>query len=446
MRALCGAIITAGALIALGLTALGYGIRFQSYGPEVLNPNTNQIYAAPTLVTDGVPLPMLDYGYGPWVLIVNFGYSLALTVAAAILLAVSIRHDHGVRRWQSLLLLASTVLPVLANGLYLLGIVPFVGYNPTAAVFCLSGILMAIALFRFRLFDVAPLAREMVVEHMPDPVLVLDARDRLADFNAAATILLPDLGRRSLGRPIDLLLEAKPELLERLCSIDAADTEVVMERGGEQCHYSLELSAVHDDEGQIAGRVAVFHDITERVALFERVKELASLDGLTGIFNRRHFFELSRSELNRARRHDAPLSLVLFDLDHFKQINDTYGHVCGDQVLRAVADACSDRLRSFDVFGRYGGEEFAVLLPDIGPEGALAVAERLRRGIAAAAEGLGDIEVSASFGVASVLTARGATFDDLVVLADEALYRAKSRGRDRVELATCLPAPNEVSA
>lgn len=401
-------------------------------------------YITPTLVAEGLPLPMVDYDYGPWVTVVNSGYALALGVAAVVLLARSAQHEQGERRWQSLLLLAATVLPLLSTGLYLLDVAPFTGYNPTAAVFCLSGAIMAVALFRFRLFDVAPLAREMIVEHMPDPVLVLDARDRLADFNRAALQLLPELGHGDVGRPIELVLEDHPDLLDHLDEDGTTDIEVVIRRRDEDCHYSLELSRVHESDGTAAGRVAVFHDITERVVLFERVKELASLDGLTGVFNRRHFFELSRAELNRARRHRAPISLILFDLDHFKQINDTHGHVCGDQVLRAVADACADRLRSFDLLGRYGGEEFAVLLPDIGPEGALAVAERLRRGIAAAAGRFEGMEVTASFGVASVLSAESATFDDLVILADEALYRAKGRGRDRVEQATCLPAPDPV--
>jgi diguanylate cyclase (GGDEF)-like protein len=113
-------------------------------------------------------------------------------------------------------------------------------------------------------------------------------------------------------------------------------------------------------------------------------------------------------------------------------------------VLHAVAQSCNERLRSFDLFGRYGGEEFAVLLPEVDPEGALAVAERLRRGIAAAECDVGTA-VTASFGVASMLSTGSLSFDDLLRLADEALYRAKQRGRDCVELATCIPAPMEAA-
>lgn len=403
-------------------------------------------YAAPRIIAgDGSP-QLFDYGYGLWASVVSTTYGVALALAATILLVRSATREEGERRWQTALLLASTLLPLLSALVNVAGGDPLAGYDLTPAVFGLSGALMALALFRFRLFDVAPLARDTVVENMPDPVLVLDARALLADFNRAAAHLLPSLGRHPIGTPVGTALADEPELLDRLGSAGTLDTELTMERDGEKLHYSLETFPVRGPGGTVTGRAAVFHDVTERVALFEQAKELASLDCLTGIFNRRHFFELSRAELNRARRHGTPVSLILFDLDYFKRINDTRGHVCGDRVLRAVAEACGGRLRSFDVFGRYGGEEFAVTLPDMGAEGALMVAERLRRGIAAVSHESGDIGVSASFGVASVPTARGATFDELVVLADEALYRAKSRGRDRVELATRIPAANDVVA
>jgi diguanylate cyclase (GGDEF)-like protein/PAS domain S-box-containing protein len=398
---------------------------------------------APQIISDSGGLRVLDPDYGPWVPFVYTLFAYTLSIAAIILLVDALRRGRGLLRWQSALLLTSSILPLAANALYLLGITPLPYYNPTVAVFALSAVLVAVALFRFRLFEVAPLARETVVEHLRDPVIVLDRHDRLADYNAAAARLLPALTPHVVGSDIGSVLAASPDVLERVRERAEMDAEVTLPSGGEQRHYSLELSPVRDGRGRLAGHTAVFHDITERVLLFERVKELASLDGLTGIFNRRHFFELSEAELDRARRHDSPVSLILFDLDHFKEINDTYGHQCGDEVLRAVAEAGNEKLRSFDLFGRYGGEEFAVLLPEVDPEGALAIAERLRRGIAAVEEDLGGIGVTASFGVASMLSTGSLAFDDLLRLADEALYRAKQRGRDRVELATCIPAPLE---
>lgn len=400
-------------------------------------------YGDPSLISRGVPVPMLDYDYGWWALWVSTPYALALTIAAATLLVLAVRRRCGTSRWQAALLLASTLVPLLAELVYALGWSPVQGYNLVVPAIVLSGVMMAVALFRYHLFDVAPLAREVVVESMRDPVIVLDERRCLVDFNAAAGALLPALRPEAIGGPLAVVLEGSPNVLDMLQHGSSSEREVTLRSGDDARQFSLELSPVRAARGHVAGTVAVFHDITERVELFERVKELARLDGLTNIFNRRHFFELAAAELQRARRHDASLSLILFDLDHFKEINDNHGHLRGDEVLRAVARACGDRLRSFDIFGRYGGEEFAVLLPDVDPDGALAVAERLRRGIAEVQREVG-VEVSASFGVASVLTTVGVGLDDLLALADEALYRAKSRGRDRVEEATCLPAPEQI--
>lgn len=165
----------------------------------------------------------------------------------------------------------------------------------------------------------------------------------------------------------------------------------------------------------------------------ERLERLARTDPLTGCANRRHFFELGARELERARRHSRPLSVAAIDLDHFKSVNDRYGHATGDRTLEAVVAAVEQELREGDVLGRIGGEEFAVLLPETDAAGAVDMAERLRRRIAATrvASERGPVRVTASFGVADN-SQDPLDFDKLVVRADTALYRAKETGRDRV--------------
>jgi len=157
---------------------------------------------------------------------------------------------------------------------------------------------------------------------------------------------------------------------------------------------------------------------------------------LTGCFNRTHAIETIDLELRRARRTHAPLSLIMFDIDHFKQINDRYGHLCGDAVLAAVGARMRDVLRGSDVKCRYGGEEFLILLPDTPGEGAERVAETLRTELAAMSLDWKDgaIHVTASFGVT---TAQRSELDAhaLIGRADSALYEAKASGRNRVQLA-----------
>jgi diguanylate cyclase (GGDEF)-like protein len=171
----------------------------------------------------------------------------------------------------------------------------------------------------------------------------------------------------------------------------------------------------------------------ENAQLFGEVQRLAITDGLTGTHNRHHFFELAERELNRARRFGQPVSAIMLDVDHFKQVNDTYGHAVGDQVLRVVAERCGESIRDIDILGRYGGEEFAIILPGTDLSGTPTMAERLRRSIADAPipTDKGDLTVTISLGVAS-----SAQDDEdaaaLLNRADVAMYEAKQAGRNRV--------------
>jgi diguanylate cyclase (GGDEF)-like protein len=165
----------------------------------------------------------------------------------------------------------------------------------------------------------------------------------------------------------------------------------------------------------------------------EEIYRLSTVDGLTQIFNKRYFIETLERELSRARRYDRPLALVMFDIDHFKQCNDTFGHRAGDFVLREVADVVRERARKVDVLARYGGEEFAMILPEIDIRGATAFAEKIRSMIGESKfmfEGR-HIPVTISIGVAE-LTPDVATYDDLIKRADARLYKAKQTGRNRV--------------
>lgn len=167
--------------------------------------------------------------------------------------------------------------------------------------------------------------------------------------------------------------------------------------------------------------------------VLQEVQKLAVTDSLTGLLNRRHFFELAEHELRRAKRYSRPLSAIMLDVDHFKQINDTYGHAVGDTVLREVAQVCMRETRNVDVLGRYGGEEFVIVLPECETHAAREVAERLRQSIAELSVNTpeGPVQVTASLGVAS-LSSQSMTLDALIAAADTALYSAKRGGRDNV--------------
>ncbi|MFP5239016.1 MAG: GGDEF domain-containing protein, partial [Acidobacteriota bacterium] len=167
----------------------------------------------------------------------------------------------------------------------------------------------------------------------------------------------------------------------------------------------------------------------------EQLRLQAQHDGLTGLLNRRHFSELATLAARQAKRYGQPLSVILFDMDGFKGINDTFGHAVGDEVLRGAADACRAVLRQADVAARWGGEEFAVLLPQTGLAGAMETAERLRECLEGLRAGqTGELMATASFGVASLTGDEDV--EGLLLRADAYLYEAKRDGRNRVKAQT----------
>jgi diguanylate cyclase (GGDEF)-like protein len=173
----------------------------------------------------------------------------------------------------------------------------------------------------------------------------------------------------------------------------------------------------------------------ENALLFQQVQELATRDGLTGLFNRRHFFELAERSMNLSRRYDRPLAAAMTDIDHFKGVNDTHGHAVGDEVIREVAHRLRAVLRAPDMICRYGGEEFAVLLPETGAADVPAVAARLHRAVTEhpVDTAAGPLRITVSVGVAGLLPEE--SLETLLKKADEALYAAKRAGRDRIAVA-----------
>jgi two-component system, cell cycle response regulator len=178
------------------------------------------------------------------------------------------------------------------------------------------------------------------------------------------------------------------------------------------------------------------------IASQQALRDLASRDALTGLWNRAGVLDLLDSELARARRKKVPLAVVIADLDHFKSVNDSLGHLAGDEVLRSAAGRLHDALRPYDIAGRYGGEEFLIILPDCDAENATRLADRLRQAVGKEPTSAGgrDVTVTMSLGVAVSSAHEPNDALALLAAADKALYRAKGEGRNRVCLA--LPDPD----
>ena len=293
----------------------------------------------------------------------------------------------------------------------------------------------------------------------PAVVLQLVASELVALFGARSTMVLRFLpagrvsvaaragrlpGEDGAGPPLDevarcanALAAARGTGLPALGRHGDAPCAVVPVTVGGACWGAVvvmgDAPLTHQLLGQLAAHVDAIGLVVEATAVREQLREQACTDELTGVANRRRFDERLRDELERSRRHDHPLGLLLLDLDHFKAVNDEHGHDVGDRVLREFACRVRDQLRDTDLLARLGGDEFAVLLPESDEGDCLVTAERVTRAVGDLPLAGRDLTVT----VGAVVVREGAAgAGALYRAADDALYRAKSAGRDTTVLAT----------
>lgn len=391
-------------------------------------------YRDPRVSLEG-PFPLFSFIKGPWYW-VHVAYINFSVLFGNILFFRIWRRSAPSYRRQAALMLAGSMAPWAAFLIYLSGKSPW-GLDLTPFGFAISGPICAWGLFSHYLLDLVPIARDAVFEGMRDGVIVVDASNRIVDFNPAARAILSMLLPEDIGRSATEVLKTHPTLADQI-SMDACEQEELQViSGGGTRHYHIQASPIVGRKGSHLGKTVVLSDITQQVLLLEKLKSLATVDDLTGLFNRRHFLDLGRKEIDRVKRYGSLVSVIIIDLDNFKSVNDKYGHHAGDVTLRTVAGRFRDALRVTDLIGRYGGEEFAVILPETPTDRAYLAAELLRKCIAdtpVTVDGE-EVKVTASFGVAGLNITENADLDLLLRAADRALYKAKENGRNRVELA-----------
>ncbi len=286
---------------------------------------------------------------------------------------------------------------------------------------------------------------DAIIATVREPLLVLDKELRIITANRSfyrtfqvkpaetEKRLIYDLGNRQWDIP------GLRDLLENILPMNNAFEDFEVEHDFKSIGRKtmlLNARKIYRKMNHVEMILLAFEDITERKKAEEQLKLIASMDGLTGIANRRHFDTTLDLEWRRAMRSAKPLSLIIVDVDYFKNYNDVYGHLAGDSCLQKIALTIRDSLRRAGNFvARYGGEEFIVILPDTNAEGAYLFAESLREKI----ENL-NIEhkdskvgknVTVSLGVSTTVPNKDSTQDELISIADKALYKAKQGGRNR---------------
>jgi diguanylate cyclase (GGDEF)-like protein/PAS domain S-box-containing protein len=284
-----------------------------------------------------------------------------------------------------------------------------------------------------RFQGIIELAHDGVISIASDRTITLfnPAAEQIFGWSAAEItgrsldLLIPESGRAALFQVIDTFLAGDE------ASLTLPPAAAGLRRDGSEFPAEISISKL-----RIAGRwllTAVIRDITERMAFEDRLRQLAISDPLTGVFNRRHFMEIAEAECDRARREHKPLTLAMIDADHFKAINDAYGHAVGDEVLRGLVMVARQALHGGDVLARYGGEEFVALFPDTPLEAALPRIEALRAAVAASPLGA-NVTCTVSIGVAAA--GPECSLEWALAAADGALYAAKAAGRNQVTCAS----------
>jgi diguanylate cyclase (GGDEF)-like protein/PAS domain S-box-containing protein len=277
-----------------------------------------------------------------------------------------------------------------------------------------------------KFFDDLP---ALVCEFIPDGTLTFVNRAFSEYFKAASEKLvgqsflnfIPSKERDVLKRQYMSLTPQKP--------ISIGTNKAML--NGKTQWLEWRKRAIFNEHGQVLKYQVVGVDITERKLAEEKIHFFATTDSLTGIFNRREFTRLLENEMERAQRYDTPLSLIMYDLDSFKWVNDTFGHDAGDNVLRAVTDLVRENIRIVDLAGRWGGDEFMLLMPQSDLNAAMSVAEKLREAIAG--HSFEKIDgITASFGV--TIFVHQDDSNSLLKRVDDSLYQAKKNGKNRVEV------------
>ena len=395
---------------------------------------------------------------GPWYY-VTLTQSYLLNLTGMGLLIWRFIQVKDIFRKQIYVLIGAVLFPLLVNVFYQLAprFIPdfSISIDLTPLAFIITAFLLSMGVFGLRLLDLVPIARYKVLEHIPEMVFVVDAGDRVLDANSVA--------QKNLGKPLDEIIGGDlidvfrewPELVNRFLTKHETHEEIHVP-GDPSRTLEITVSALYNRFNQLEGRIIVAHDISDRKWLEHdltyaneslknqlieiehlrlELQEQAIRDPLTNVYNRRFLMDVMERDLAQAARNENPTSVVILDIDFFKQFNDTYGHRCGDFVLQYITKFMGDRIRRGDVLCRYGGEEFVIFMPNAPIDVAYQRAESLRDELANAFieyEGL-HLKTSFSAGVAG-FPIHGSTSDTLLNAADKALYQAKNSGRNKVIL------------
>ena len=391
-------------------------------------------------------LSTITYGGFFWIHTI-YSYFLVF-LGMSMLMVMSIR-SFWIYKAQFITLFVAVLIPLLGSindsKVFFSGI----PYPIVPLCFSIMGLLLAWNLYRNKMLNIIPVARDMLIESMSDCLFVMDLNDYLIDINSSAIKLFNLQKDELIGKTAEQIIMQWPQTLNRFRGLYETQGEISIVQNGEQMFFDMKVSPVKNKYGKVIGKMVILRDITQRVLAqlevqetLKRVNELKEelykhsiRDPLTSMYNRRYLEEIFPRELANADRAHTPISFVMMDIDHFKLINDTYGHTVGDQVLLSLSTFFREHIRVGDLIFRYGGEEFLALLINSDTAAARQIAERWQTELAEQKIKISGkkINITLSMGIAEYHWNAGSG-QEIINEADVALYQAKAMGRNCISV------------
>lgn len=329
---------------------------------------------------------------------------------------------------RSLIFLITSFLPWSAYFLYVFNILPIkIDLVPISML--MVCIIYTYALFKSDIFETAAIARHIIFDNITEVVLVLDVNNKIIDINKKVEELFHKESNLIIGQDIYTVFNEFKAIKEYLDIDKESSFDFEIEFENKHYYFKGKITYV-GDSNKNKGKIIVLSDNTEEVLMIQKLQYYATMDTLTEVYNRNYFHHIINKIVHRNR--DKSTALVMFDFDKFKNINDTYGHVAGDEVLKSVLDICKSYLNKNSIIGRYGGEEFIIFLEETDEEKVYDILNGLRLKIMNSNIKYRDeiIKVTCSFGV---FISKGlADLEKMVIHADETLYEAKNTGRNKI--------------
>ena len=386
----------------------------------------HNLYYADMYFKPGPPAPHI--GFTPMPLYyIYFAYNYAILLCDFVLVIYSSIKKPKKQRKSDLLFIPVFILPAISLFLYLTNNTPY-NFDFTNIVLSICLCLIGYSVLRSNVLQILPLAREQLLSNMKDAFLVIDSQNRYLDANIAAKQLFPALKGDCFGIELSSISGLDSELFWP----KENNSEFSYQIDGVTKTFRTSFTNVYNKE-KIVCTCIVFYDITDTNDLIRELNKNATFDNLTGIYNRGALMKMLNLNFQQAKSNNQKMSVMMIDFDLFKNINDEYGHLCGDEVLRSMSHLLKNRLRQGDILGRYGGEEFCTSFLNMDKDGAFSIAEKMRKIIEnhiIVFEG-NEIKVTVSIGIGLYDSDRHNSVDQLISDADNALYKAKESGRNK---------------